>query len=114
MVQAQNEQEKAEHEWAAAKQELARLAYSRSKEIDPDDYRRFLEGLQTLTPTERKIFAYYLSGKTVKEIMELAHIKESTLRYHNRNIYCKLGVNSLKQMLRYATLMMQQRKQRRQ
>lgn len=112
MLRAQDEQEKAERARAAADQEVERLAYLRSKEVDPDDYRHFLEGLRTLTPTEQKIFAYYLSGKTVKEIMELAHIKESTLRYHNRNIYCKLGVNSLKQMLRYAALMTQQRKRR--
>ena len=61
--------------------------------------------MDTLTPAERKIFAYYLSGKTVKEILAVASIKESTLRYHNKNIYSKLGVNSLKQLLRYAALM---------
>ena len=41
----------------------------------------------------------------MKEILEIASIKESTLRYHNQNIYSKLGVNSLKQLLRYAALM---------
>ena len=34
-------------------------------------------------------------------------VKESTIRFHNRNIYSKLGVNSLKQLLRYAALMQQ-------
>ena len=51
------------------------------------------------------------ANQTVKEIMEIACIKESTLRYHNRNIYSKLGVNSLKQLLQYATLMKQQEKE---
>ena len=60
-----------------------------------------------MTPTEHRIFAYYLSGKSVKEILSVAAIKESTLRYHNKNIYSKLGVNSLKQLLRYAALMQQ-------
>ena len=32
---------------------------------------------------------------------------DGTLRFHNRNIYGKLGVNSLKQLLRFATLMQQ-------
>lgn len=92
----------------AVQLEVERLAYSRKQEIDPDDYQHFLEGLKLLTKTERKIFDYYLSGKKVKEILELASIKESTLRYHNQNIYGKLGVNSLKQMLRYTALMKQE------
>lgn len=66
--------------------------------------------MSTLTPMERTVFEYYLEGHTVKEIMKLADIKESTVRYHNQNIYRKLGVNSLKQMLRYATLWKQENK----
>lgn len=42
--------------------------------------------------------------------MQIKNIKESTLRYHNRNIYSKLGINSLKQMLRYASIMVQEKK----
>ena len=33
-----------------------------------------------------------------REIMEQLEIKDSTLRFHNRNIYTKLGINSLKQL----------------
>lgn len=97
----------AQQQYESAQAEISRLAYSRKQEIDPDDYRNFLAGLKTLTPSEKKIFSYYLEGKTVKEITVIASIKESTLRYHNQNIYTKLGVNSLKQLLRYATLMKQ-------
>jgi len=100
-----SEFEKAQTEYASAQAEIARLAYSRKQEVDPASYQVFLEGIDKLTRTERKIFDYYLSGKTVKEIMEISEIKESTLRYHNQNIYGKLGVNSLKQLLRYASLM---------
>ncbi len=109
---AQNEKERlqealdrAQEKYESAQTEISRLAYSRKQEVDPADYQRFLQGVDTLTPAERKIFAYYLSGKTVKEILAVASIKESTLRYHNKNIYSKLGVNSLKQLLRYAALM---------
>ncbi|MGN0727311.1 MAG: helix-turn-helix transcriptional regulator, partial [Anaerovoracaceae bacterium] len=63
--------------------------------------------LSKLTPKEREIFDYYVSGMTIKDIQDAAGIKESTIRYHNRNIYSKLGVNSLKQLLRYAALMNQ-------
>jgi len=104
---AQDRFEAAQSSYEAAQQEISRLAYSRTQEIDPDDYAQFLSGINTLTPSERRIFDYYLEGKTVKEIIELSSIKESTLRFHNRNIYGKLGVNSLKQLLRYAALMQQ-------
>lgn len=109
---AQSQYEKAQSQVQTAQTEISRLAYSRKTEIDPDDYQRFLEGIQTLTPAERKIFDHYLAGRTVKEILEIASIKESTLRYHNQNIYSKLGVNSLKQLLRYATLMCQEENKR--
>lgn len=106
------EQEKANalEAYKKAQMEIDRLAYSRKQEIDPDNYKHFLESVKTLTPTEKTIFEYYLSGKNGKEIMEIAGIKESTLRYHNQNIYRKLGVNSLKQLLRYAALMKQSEK----
>ena len=104
----QSEKEHIQKQYDTAQAEISRLAYSRKQEIDPNDYQNFIEGIRTLTPTERKIFNHYLNGKTVKEILEIASIKESTLRYHNQNIYGKLGVNSLKQLLRYAALMNQE------
>ena len=105
---AQSRFEVAQSSYEAARQEVSRLAYSRTQEIDPDDYAQFLSGINTLTPSERKIFNFYLEGKTVREIIELSNVKESTLRFHNRNIYAKLGVNSLKQLLRFAALMHQE------
>ncbi|MBQ3136470.1 MAG: hypothetical protein IJB74_03205, partial [Clostridia bacterium] len=90
-----------------AEQKAARLAYSRKNEVDPYDYEQFLMGVKTLTSMERTVFDYYLAGMSVKQIVELAGIKESTVRFHNRNIYSKLGVNSLKQLLLYAAIMKQ-------
>ena len=55
-----------------------------------------------LTPTEQLVFDAYLEGKLPKDIMQLLNIKETTLKYHNRNIYSKLGVSSRKQMLEIA------------
>ena len=37
-----------------------------------------------------------------KEIMNSLNIKENTLKYHNRNIYGKLGVSSRKQLMEIA------------
>ena len=95
-------------ERAQDQQELQRLAYSRKAEVDPEDYENFRRGIQDLTATERRVFEYYLEGKTVKEITELMGVKESTVRFHNRNIYVALGVNSLKQLLRCAAIMKQE------
>ena len=74
--------------------EANRLAYDRKKEIDPADYQIFIDSLSTLTPAETQIFHLYLEGKLPKEILEELGIKENTLKYHNRNIYSKLGVSS--------------------
>ena len=56
-------------------------------------------GLAELTKTERLIYDAYIEGKTTKEIMQLLSIKENTLKFHNKNIYSKLGVSSRKQLV---------------
>lgn len=104
-IRMQNTLEQVNIEHSKAMQEIARLAYSRKTEVDPDDYEQFVSGVKTLTQMERTVFDLYLAGKKVKEIVELLNIKESTVRFHNRNIYSKLGVNSLKQLLLYASVM---------
>lgn len=88
-----------------ASRTVERLAYSRRDEIDPEDYQHFLAGIERLTPTEKKVLEFYMAGNTLKDIIEITGLKESTIRFHNRNIYAKLGVNSLKQLLRYAAVM---------
>lgn len=59
----------------------------------------FARGLETLTPTERLIYDAYLAGTSTKEILVNMNIKENTLKFHNKNLYSKLGVSSRKQLL---------------
>lgn len=59
----------------------------------------FTRGLETLTPTERMIYDAYLNGMPTKEVMGELNIKENTLKFHNKNLYGKLGVSSRKQLL---------------
>jgi len=59
----------------------------------------FLKGVNTLTPTEHTIYNFYVDGKTTSEILTALNIKENTLKFHNKNIYGKLGVSSRKQLL---------------
>ena len=59
----------------------------------------FVNGVAALTPTEKTIFNLYIEQKSTKEIMEQLNIKENTLKFHNKNIYGKLGVSSRKQLM---------------
>ncbi|MBQ2939741.1 MAG: hypothetical protein IJE00_05180 [Clostridia bacterium] len=59
---------------------------------------QFNSGLSELTPTERLIFECYLAGRTTAEICTQLDIKENTLKYHNKNLYGKLGVHSRKEL----------------
>ena len=67
--------------------------------IAPERIEAFVMGLKTLTPTERDIYDAYIARVTTKEIMANMNIKESTLKYHNRNLYEKLCVSSRKELI---------------
>ncbi len=67
--------------------------------IDTTRIEIFLNGIETLTPTERSIYEAYIKRTTTKEIMTSLNIKENTLKFHNKNIYGKLGVSSRKELM---------------
>ncbi len=66
---------------------------------DPACLEAFINGLQKLTPTEHAIYDAYIARATTKEVMASMNITENTLKYHNRNIYSKLGVSSRKELV---------------
>lgn len=84
---------------------ISHLADERMPEVDTESFDLFMQCLHSLTPKEREIFNLYLEGKQAKDILEIANINQNTLKYHNKNIYSKLGVSSRKQLLEYAALM---------
>ena len=59
----------------------------------------FMAGLLLLTQTERAVYNCYVSGKSTKQVLAELNIKENTLKFHNKNLYSKLGVTSRKQLL---------------
>ena len=71
----------------------------------PDAFQTFVAGIPTLTKTERRIFDGYAAGLRTREIVEQLDIKDSTLRFHNKNIYEKLGVSSLKQLQQFVAIL---------
>ena len=85
--------------------ELSRLADVCRNESVPDAFQTFLEGIPNLTKTERRIFDGYVAGLRSREIVEQLDIKDSTLRFHNKNIYEKLGVSSLKQLQQFVAIL---------
>lgn len=87
-----------------AKCEIDQLSEKHKKEIVLEDYEYFLCNLGTLTASEYKIYELYLQGKNVKQIAEIMGITENTLKFHNKNIYSKLGISSRKQLLKFAAL----------
>jgi len=61
-----------------------------------------VEQLPHLTPSERAIYDLYLAGKSTKEVLKEMNIVENTLKFHNKNLYGKLGVSSRKQLIEFA------------
>ncbi len=96
--------EKALEEYELAKNEIMHLSEESKNEIVLEDYEYFICNLATLTAQEMRIYELYVEGKSTAEIASLIGIKENTMKYHNKNIYSKLGVTSRKQFLRFAAL----------
>ena len=109
-TQTQKDYETALRQLDLVRGELEQLSAAQHREIVLEEYEFFLCNLGTLTATEYKVYELYLSGKNAKQIAELLGISENTLKYHNKNIYSKLGISSRKQMLRFAALKQHQDK----
>ena len=61
--------------------------------------KQFVDGILELTQTEKAIFEAYIARVPTKEVMMALNIKENTLKFHNKNLYQKLGVSSRKELL---------------
>ncbi len=62
----------------------------------------FINQLSCLTASEKAIYHCYVKGMSTKEVLNEMSISENTLKFHNKNLYGKLGVSSRKQLLEYA------------
>lgn len=96
--------EKALEAYELAQNEIVHLSEESQNEIVLEDYEYFICNLKTLTPRELRIYELYIDGKSTAEIASIIGIKENTMKYHNKNIYSKLGISSRKQLLRFAAL----------
>lgn len=62
-------------------------------------YESYIQGITQLTATESTIFNLYIEGNSTSDVLAKLNIKENTLKFHNKNIYSKLGVSSRKELL---------------
>jgi DNA-binding CsgD family transcriptional regulator len=61
----------------------------------------FSAALPTLTQKELDIFECYVQGMSTQEVLAHLDIKENTLKFHNKNIYNKLGVANRRQLVEF-------------
>lgn len=90
---------------------LQQLAQSKKDEVYPEEYTYFQQGIEDLSEKERAVFDCYLKDMTTKESAATLGISEDGVRYHNKNIYAKLGVKGLKQLRMFISIMQQDKGQ---
>ena len=67
-----------------------------------EEFERILERhpeLELLSSREMEVFEQLLSDKTLAEIAEGLYISHSTVHFHCKNIYKKLGISSRRQFI---------------
>lgn len=57
---------------------------------------------ELLTPREKEITELLLQGYTNKQIADMVHISENTMKTHSRNIYSKLNIANKRELLHLA------------
>ena len=68
-------------------------------DVAPERLEMYQKGIDLLTPTEHMIYQAYLARMTTKEVLVNLNIKENTLKFHNKNIYSKLGGSSRRELM---------------
>ena len=67
-------------------------------------FQNFARRAKTLSAAERNILKYYIDGREISEIPDLAFISIHTVKKHNSNIYQKLGISSRDELMLYIEL----------
>ncbi|MDR3085808.1 MAG: helix-turn-helix transcriptional regulator [Christensenellaceae bacterium] len=91
----------------AAKLEAARRHPAEPSQGPPPfaAYERFTQNIATLTAAEHAVFNLYMQGYTAQAIASDLFVSINTVKFHNKNIYAKLGISSRKELLLYARML---------
>lgn len=101
----------AEQEAVKIQSELDDIIEKRNKEFNEESINHFIESIVTLTPREKDVFNLYLEGYSAKGIIEKLGFSNNALKFHNKNIYAKLGVTSRKELMQYAVILKEKNKE---
>lgn len=71
------------------------------KDFTQNKLDEFVTMCEALTPAELLVFKLYVKGFKLNEVANELSLSINTIKYHNRNIFSKLGVHSRKEMLFY-------------
>ncbi len=74
-------------------------------QADISAYHLFIQQLETLTKSERKVFELYVQKLSPQDVALELNVSINTIRTHNRNIYGKLYVSSYKELMVYIQMM---------
>lgn len=99
MALLQKEKEEAERQYASAQYIMKGYLTKDTPPIDEEGFSMFVNNIAQLTAKEKEIFDLYLAGLVPKEVTAKLNITDNTLKYHNKNIYSKLGIKSRKELL---------------
>ena len=94
-------------EQAILEKTLDNVDNSNQAQFSKEEIKFFKAGIENLTQTEKLIYDLYIAGKGTKDVLSELNIKENTLKYHNKNIYGKLGVPSRKVLKEMAKIITQ-------
>lgn len=96
-----------EHE--KLQQRLDQVVETKREQVYPEEYTYFLHAIGDLSGKERTVFDCYLQGMSTRQTANVMGISEDGVRYHNKNLYTKLGVTGIKQMKMFISMMQQEK-----
>lgn len=79
--------------------------FEQEKTPDLTTYQEFIHNIDTLSTAERAVFDLYMQGLTAREIADTLFLSMNTIKTHNKRIYMKLNVSSLKELMVYVQMM---------
>ena len=72
---------------------------------DNSSLQQFRQNLKKMTKAEEAIVNLYFEGYSVNDIPKMLFVSANTVKFHNKNIFRKLNVTSLKELLVYVRMM---------
>ena len=67
---------------------------------DLDEKKRILKRMDSLTPREHEVLTYLITGMLNKQIAFELNISERTVKAHRKQVFDKMGVNSIAELVR--------------